>query len=166
MNVKSIDRNTIELRHVSAEDRETLEVVEDLELAAFGRAGLNLWALAPFAQHGRLYVAMSAGEVVAYTLLIAHWPGEPRAVAYMFSFAVKAEYQRQGVATRFLELLLPALAGSGIGRVELTVSPRNARAMHLYREKFGFELVRSLTAWYGEGEDRHYLGRDLDPPGA
>ena len=84
--------------------------------------------------------------------------------AYVFSFGVPRDLQGSGVGSRFLELLLGELSGEGVGRIELTVAPSNVRALHLFKEKFGFVLLRSLPSWYGEGEDRFLLARASVPP--
>jgi ribosomal-protein-alanine N-acetyltransferase len=155
-----VDPARLSFKVLASADRADLAEVEDMELVHFGRGGQNLWGLMPMVEHGRIVLARLDGEAVAWAIVLSSFRRDPP-TAHLFSFGVARKHQNRGIGSALLAHVTALLASEGTRRLELTVAPANIAALHLYRKKFGFALERSLPDWYGEGEDRFLLTREL-----
>lgn len=153
-----IDPAKLEVKTLSASDRKDMEDLEELELSTFGRAAQNMWGLVPMVVHGRAFLARYDGEAVGWAILIGDWT--QRTSAFAWSFAVAQKHHQRGIGQRLLAHVLATLLREGYRRLEFTVSPANARAMHLLT-KAGFQRAAVLPAWYGESEDRWLMIKEL-----
>ena len=157
-----IDTSKLSFTTVTAADRKDLDDIEELELLTFGRAAQNVWGLVPMIAHGLTTLTRLDGEPVAWSILLADW--RDRHVAFVWSFAVAQKHHQRGIGMALLEHLLARVAADGFQRVELTVSPTNARALRLLG-RAGFTRSAVLPEWYGPMEDRWLMARQIAAPG-
>ncbi|NLK07886.1 MAG: GNAT family N-acetyltransferase [Firmicutes bacterium] len=140
---------------------EPLRALMAIEADAFGIGGMNEWFLPPFVRQGRVFVLWQKGIVdpVGVAECMRQWQNPQ--TAYLFGFAVRKDRRGEGLGTFFMQELILWLTKAGFERLELTVSPSNDTALHIYKKKLGFVKVRRYTDEYGPGEDRLLLGLDL-----
>jgi ribosomal-protein-alanine N-acetyltransferase len=82
--------------------------------------------------------------------------------AWCLRLAIRKEYRGKGLGTRLFTALLEVLSAHGVQECFLTVSPHNIPARTLY-ENMGFEIVREEEGYFGEGEDRYMMKKNLPP---
>ena len=154
-----IDPSALDIKVLEAGHRKDLEDLEELELLTFGRAAQNMWGLVPMVVHGRAFLARLEGEPVAWAILMPDW--HERTSAYVWSFAVAQKHHQRGIGKTLLAHVLARIAKEGFRRIEVTISPANARAVHLLT-RAGFQRAAVLPQWYGESEDRWLMARELN----
>jgi len=106
------------------------------------------------------------GEVCKETFLVAV-PDKGRPVGYtvgasvphdfceawILRVGVREDQRRKGIGSALLEAVTGALQARNACIIRLTVSPENRPAIRLY-ERQGFVRERTVTAYFGPGEDR------------
>lgn len=142
MEIKKIDKN----------DSFIVNQLVKIEEKAFGEGALNYWGLIPMIYHGAVYAVFVDKTPVG----LAEYMRDMKEVdkVYLYSLAIKENYQKQGLASNLLDYSLKNLKEQGIKKVELTVSPENESALHLYQRKFSFSKKDYRKDEYGKGEDR------------
>jgi ribosomal-protein-alanine N-acetyltransferase len=83
-----------------------------------------------------------------------------KAHAWIVTFGVLPEYQRQGIGTSLLEACEKAIP---LPKIKLSVRHSNQPALNLYR-KFGYREVEVWPSYYEGKEDALVLEKDK-PPG-
>ncbi|WP_435145469.1 ribosomal protein S18-alanine N-acetyltransferase [Halobaculum sp. P14] len=83
-----------------------------------------------------------------------------RDIGHVKDIAVRPGGQGHGVGRRLLRRALRRLATVGASVVKLEVRESNHRAQSLYRSE-GFEPVRRVSQYYGDGEDAFVMAVDL-----
>lgn len=147
---------------IRAAEKSDLDAVWEVERGVFGsdlyprfffRQALDLWG-------GLLRVAAPpSGALAGYVLAAPSWrPGE----AWILSAAVRGEHRGRGVGARLTRDVLGVLAASGAREVLLTVDRDNRRARGLY-EKLGFRVEGEEADYFGPGEPRVLMRRELSP---
>lgn len=86
---------------------------------------------------------------------------EEKDSAYIYGLSITEEYRNQGWGTKLFKYGLNYLNKENIEQAELTVDPKNDAAIHVYREKLGFEITGFRENFYGKGKDRYYMTLDL-----
>ncbi|MBZ6494492.1 ribosomal protein S18-alanine N-acetyltransferase [Natrinema longum] len=104
-------------------------------------------------------VAEADGEVAGYVVAdVTQQIG--RALGHVKDIAVHPDHRGNGVGSRLLSRSLGVLAAHGVGTVKLEVRCSNDGAKRLYRE-FGFDPLRRVPEYYGDGEDAIVMIRKL-----
>ncbi|WP_027338661.1 GNAT family N-acetyltransferase [Halonatronum saccharophilum] len=149
----------IEIKRVLENDLELVEKLVQIEKEAFGDGGLNNWGLVPMIYHGRVYTILSRG----YPIGIAEYMRdmEEPDKAYLYGLAIRSGFRGQGLSTCLLDYTLDDLKKLGIKKIELTVSPDNKGAIHLYEKKFSFKEVEYRKDEYGKREDRLIMEKKI-----
>jgi ribosomal protein S18 acetylase RimI-like enzyme len=142
------------ISRVSRPDHDLLVTLEACDLEAFGSTGLRTYDLAVMAQAGGVYLAHTGDEMVGSCQLLRMFD-EP-GFFYVVGIYIRPGRQGRGLGRAFLEALAGELRLMGASGLLLTVSPRNERALQLYRS-VGFAEEAFVPAFYGEGEDRYIL---------
>jgi [ribosomal protein S18]-alanine N-acetyltransferase len=85
--------------------------------------------------------------------------------AHITTFAVSAEWRRQGIGERLLLAVLDLSRSRGAHEATLEVRPSNAPARRLY-EKYGFKLVGVRPRYYSDNNEDALImtTEDLDGP--
>lgn len=80
--------------------------------------------------------------------------------AWILSLAVRPKYRQLGLGKALLERGLQGLAAAGAREAFLSVAPDNEGAILLY-EKMGFSCSQEVSGYFGPGEDRLIMKKDL-----
>ena len=108
------------------------------------------------------FVARCGGKVTGFA--VGAVAGSGNRDAWVLRLRVLPGYQRKGIGSALMSRLIQALASSGARLVFLSVSPSNMAARGLYG-KLGFTTVRDGENYFGPGEDRLILCRDIPGSG-
>ncbi len=103
-------------------------------------------------------VARSCGKVIGFA--VGAGTGTRSRDAWVLRLRVLPGFQRNGIGSALILRLLTVLASMGVGQVFLTVSPDNTAARRLY-EKLGFVMTGTREGYFGPGEDRFILCREI-----
>lgn len=96
-------------------------------------------------------VAEEDGKVVGY-VVATMVPNHGRPLGHVKDFAVHPKRRGNGYGTALLTRALAVLAVHGAASVKLEVRADNEAAIELYRQ-FGFEHLRTVPRYYGDGTD-------------
>ena len=103
-----------------------------------------------------LLVAQTRDGVIAgYILLLTS-----RKTPKIYSLATSPDFRNMGIATMLLDQALKELAEHGCEQVTLEVRCDSGGAVSLYR-RFGFEIVKTIAAFYRDGCDAYLMRRRL-----
>lgn len=153
-----IDPGQLSIKTLELSDRQDLEDLEDLELLTYGRAAQNVWGLVPMIAHGQVFLARLEGEAVGWAIVNADW--KDATAAFVWSFAVAQKHHQRGIGARLIAHVIEEMRRQGRQRLEVVVSPANARALHL-AGRVGFERAAVLPAYFGPGEDRWLMVKSI-----
>ncbi|ELY68679.1 ribosomal protein S18-alanine N-acetyltransferase [Natrinema versiforme] len=104
-------------------------------------------------------VAEHDGEVAGYIVAdVTQQVG--RALGHVKDIAVHPDHRGNGVGSTLLSRSLGVLAARGAQTVKLEVRRSNDGAKRLYQE-FGFDPLRRVPQYYGDGEDAIVMIRKL-----
>ncbi len=148
---------TIEL--IRTNDPVTMQRLVDLEKAAFGSGGLNVWQLVPLIRHGRVFVIRKDDEILGAIQYMLDW--ENRCKAYVVGISIHQDWRGRSLGTELFAASLAVLSRENISEVELTVAPDNSAAIRVYQDKLGFRRSALLPDEYGEGQDRLVMTKKL-----
>lgn len=81
---------------------------------------------------------------------------------WLLRLYVTANARREGAGTLLLSSLLARMTSFGAGECYLSVSPENGSALPLYRRE-GFVVVDEVSDYFGRGEDRLIMKKQLKP---
>ncbi|WP_226004587.1 ribosomal protein S18-alanine N-acetyltransferase [Natrinema salinisoli] len=147
-----------EVRIRSAERADLLAVVR-IENASFSQP----WpydAFERFLGEPGFLVAETNGQIAGYVVAdVTQQIG--RALGHVKDIAVHPEHRGDGVGSTLLSRSLGVLAARGAETVKLEVRRSNDDAKRLYRE-FGFDPLRRVPEYYGNGEDAIVMIRKLE----
>ncbi len=140
-------------------EQELLDEIKRIEARVFPKDHLDEWMLRPLSKHGKIFVLYYQDQVAGVSELMADWDDPYK--TYMYGFYIREEFQGEGLGSYFMEEVLDSLADEGLRRVELTVDPFNEPACHIYIDKIGFEVEAYKEDYFGEGEDRLLLSKEI-----
>ncbi len=103
------------------------------------------------------YIAIAGREPQGY-VAAAREQGSRR--GWILSLAVRPQYRKQGLGRALMKAGLEGLAAVGAREVFLSVAPSNEGAIALY-EKLGFSRGEIVADYFGPGEDRLIMMKDL-----
>ncbi|MDD1703402.1 MAG: GNAT family N-acetyltransferase, partial [Methanoregula sp.] len=106
---------------------------------------------------GTFLVAVAGTTVVGYT--VGTIVQDDSKSGWVLRMMVKDGYRRRGTGTRLLDAVIDVLRARSIRTVYLTVSPKNAPAIRLYKNK-GFVQIAEMKEYFGPGEDRFMMKRE------
>lgn len=105
-------------------------------------------------------VAETDGEIAGYVVAdVTQQIG--RTLGHVKDVAVHPDHRRSGIASALLSRSLGVLTARGAETVKLEVRRSNDGAKRLYRE-FGFDPLRRVPNYYGDGEDAIVMIRKLE----
>ncbi|WP_247730487.1 ribosomal protein S18-alanine N-acetyltransferase [Halovivax limisalsi] len=141
-------------------ERADLLAVVRIESASFPEP----WPMSAFehflGQPGFL-VAVDPADAVAGYAVADVTPTHGGLLGHLKDIAVHPERRGEGVATALLERVFAVLREHGADSVKLEVRESNDPARELYRSA-GFEPLRRVEGYYGNGEDALVLLREID----
>ena len=100
-------------------------------------------------------VAEAQGQVAGFVLAY-----QRRQVGHIVTIDILAEYRRQGMGLRLMQLAEERLAQQGATRMVLEVSVQNEGAIRFY-EGLGYAARRLLPRYYRDGTDAYLMEKTL-----
>jgi len=79
---------------------------------------------------------------------------------HVISIAVLPEHQRGGIGYALMREAMQAMINYKAKECYLEVRASNVPAVNLYR-KIGFEIIRTITGYYADGEAAYVMARKL-----
>ncbi|MFN2341296.1 MAG: GNAT family N-acetyltransferase [Halanaerobium sp.] len=149
----------MDIRLIEDFDQELLDKLVELETRTFRECGLSKWELVPLIQHGKLLVLFDEQDPVGFLELMDDWDDED--TAYLYALAIEEDYRNQGLGTKLIKSGMELLIAENYSKASLTVAPDNEPAIHVYKDKLGFENIAHKKNVYGDGIDRYYMELDL-----
>ena len=111
-------------------------------------------------------VAEEDGEIVGYIMCRIETGApsfKPLAITrkgHVISIAVLPEHQREGVGYELMREAMRSMVNYKARECYLEVRGSNVPAVNLYK-KMGFEIARTIRAYYADGEDAYVMARKL-----
>jgi [ribosomal protein S18]-alanine N-acetyltransferase len=121
------------------------------QAAVFVRQAMTLWA--------RLFLVANVDDQIA-GYLVGSISGDDSPSGWILRLRVDAAFQRMGVATMLMEKIEDSMKEYRISQILLSCSPVNHGALALYH-RIGYSDKCIETAYFGPGEDRLILGKNL-----
>lgn len=131
-------------------------------LGIFGDLGMDEWGLVPQIRHGNVFVLKEEEKkrIIGLAILMRDW--EDLSKSYLFDYAISEDLQGQGLGYYFLNAIIRNLREQDFTKMGLTVDTENEPAIHLYRDKIGFDIVGENKDEYGEGHHRYIMELSFD----
>ena len=149
----------IEYFHISEGDQDMLDQIVLLEQQINARGSLGFFEAHSFIRYGRVYAAVEYDEVLGCVYFMRDFNNPQRVFLYGVIVRPAESGKRLGES-----LLLSAIADmkeSGIRMVEVTVRPDNFKAMRIYREALGFNVINAQNTREAAEEDLLILRKSL-----
>lgn len=152
--------NEYKLLTLSPNDIEALREIETIEKQAFGDDGISIFNISLLAYSGSIFgLANSAGIIVAEAVILRNMNNDS---ALVFAFAVKTNFQKKGIGTILIKLLIDLGKKTNISFFELTMNPDNIAAKKLYMGIAGFIKKTEITNHPQKKEPRWLMHLDLN----
>lgn len=81
--------------------------------------------------------------------------------AHIMSIAIMPEHRNQGLGTRLLLNSLLAMKRVGIKKCFLNVRVDNKAAIHVYKNRLKFKIIKTQKKYYEDGTDSFLMLRNL-----
>jgi len=156
------DIKNLKIYLVQDYDLNILKRMVTFGVSIFGDLGMDEWGLVPQIRHGNVFLLKEENKkkVIGLAILMRDWEDIDK--CYLFDYAIVEEFQGQGLGYHFLIGVCKNLIGQGFKRMSLTVDIENQSAIHLYKNKLGFEIDELSKDEYGKGHHRYKMVLDLD----
>ncbi len=130
-----------------------LEFVHRLDEAVYGSHCYPQFVLRQlFDTQGQyLLGAFMDNKLVGFILGAQESGGE---TAWLLALTTNPDFRNAGIGTSLFRAMVDLFRQKGVRSLFLTVAEDNAPAIHLYRDKFMFEVVRTEPNYFGDGEPR------------
>lgn len=107
-------------------------------------------------------VAESGGEIIGYTIgAVVQGRSEE---GWIIRMVVRKGFRGRKTGEMMFFRIIELMEDKGVGYLFLTVSPGNLPACSMY-EKHGFEITDEIPSYFGEGEDRIVMQKNLNMVG-
>ncbi|MEA2034343.1 MAG: GNAT family N-acetyltransferase [Euryarchaeota archaeon] len=107
-------------------------------------------------------VAESGGEIIGYTIgAVVQGRSEE---GWIIRMVVRKGFRGRKTGEMMFFRIIELMEVKGVGNLFLTVSPENLPACSMY-EKHGFEITDEIPSYFGEGEDRIVMQKNLNMVG-
>lgn len=153
--------HSLYVQQVTGHDPELISALLEIDLGTFSEPTLTRTTAGSLLRHGRAFLLRADGQLVGACLCIRTW-ADPDEVALVHQ-AIRSGWRGFGLGSWFLEQVLHILAHQGLRSVVLHVDCDNARARHLYEDKFDFAPATGCGEEYGPGHPRIMMRRALSP---
>ena len=132
----------IEYFHISETDHDMLEQITELEQEVHSKRGeaLNYFEAHSFVRYGRVYAALEYDEVLGCAYFVRDFNNPAK--CYLYEIIVKPTESGKHIG----ESLLSAFADlkeSNLRMIEVCIHPSNYKALNIYRESLGFNVINA-----------------------
>ncbi len=133
----------IEYFQINESDYEMLTQIVQLEqqVHADRGAGLNYFEAHAFIRYGRVYAAVEYDEILGCAYFIKDFSNPNR--VFLYSVVVKPSEVGKRLGESLLLSAFADLKEANLRMVEVTVHPSNHKALRVYREELGFNVINA-----------------------
>lgn len=151
----------IEYFCISDSDTDMLEQIAQLEKEVNGsrNAGLSYFETQSFIRYGRVYAALEYDEVLGAAYFLRDFDNPGR--VFLYSVLTNPRESGKGIGQSLLLSAFSDLSESGVRMVEVMSSPRNTKALRVYREDLGFNVINASSEEDLENERFLILRKNL-----
>lgn len=141
-------------------DKDYLEQVVHLEDLAFKGEGEDAFTIAMIGIVGWILgtVPEDVNELIGAIELV---PTKEPGVGFIHGAIVHPEWQFQGIGDFLLKELEKEAINEGLTKLVCTISPTNGASLNMFLNKNGFTATEFHFDYYGEGEHRLWVEKDL-----
>ena len=147
---------------ITEHDPKLIKTIIDIDLMTYSAATFSHHTAGLILRYGRGFLLTANDSVIGTCQCIRSW--ERASEAILFSMAIRPGWRGRGLGTRFMQGVLEALRENGVRSVVLHVDAGNTGGIHIYEQKFGFEILEELDNEYGRGGTQVKMRRMLTGP--
>jgi GNAT superfamily N-acetyltransferase len=137
-----------------------LEEVLRLEALAFHGDGEDIYTLAMIAKVGWI---LGLSQIGSPTLegAVELLPSRDARVGFIHGVVVDPEKKSKGIGGALIAEAEKVARGAGMTKIEATIAPTNGASLKAFLNKSGYSATRFYPDFYGEGEHRFWVEKDL-----
>ncbi len=149
----------VEFFHIRESDYDLLYQLVDIEQELHPGTGMSLFEIHSYIRYGRVYAAVDYDEILGSVYFLRDFenPGK----AFLYGVMVRPEHRGKRLGESLLLSAFSDLKEAGIRMVEVSVSPKNAKALKVYRDSMGFNIINLPDDADIEDEDILVLRKTL-----
>ncbi len=126
---------------------------------AFGVRAESIYFLRVIADYGKIFATYDNDKPICAIQTIKRWDRADG--VQMISTAVHPDYQGKSIATYTATHMLDYLRLEGIKLISIFIPPKHTAMFSIFQEKLGFKICKECIEYFGIGEDRLYLEKEL-----
>ena len=133
----------IEYFHISETDHDMLEQITELEQEVHSKRGeaLNYFEAHSFVRYGRVYAALEYDEVLGCAYFVRDFNNPAK--CYLYEIIVKPTESDKHIGESLLLSAFADLKESNLRMIEVCIHPSNYKALNIYRESLGFNVINA-----------------------
>lgn len=132
----------IEYYHVLESDYDIIEQIVALEQEVHGsRGSLNLFEVQAHARYGRIYAAIEYDEVLGCAYFIRDFENPHR--VFLYGVLIRPSESGKHLGEALLLSAFVDLKDTNLRMAEVIVHPSNFKALRIYREELGFNVINA-----------------------
>lgn len=141
----------VEFFHIRESDYDLLYQLAEVEQSLHPGTGMNLFEIHSYIRYGRVYAAVDDDDTLGSVYFLRDFenPGK----AFLYGVTVRPEYRGKRLGESLLLSAFSDLKEAGVRMVEASVSPKNIKAIKVYRDSLGFNIINLPDDSNMEDED-------------
>ena len=149
----------VEFFHLRESDFDLLYQLADVEQQLHPSGGRGLFELHAYVRYGRVYAAVNDEQIIGSIYFLRDF--ENPAKVFLYGVTIIPEYRGKRLAESLILSAFADLKEAGVSMAEVTVNPRNAKAVKTYQEALGFNIINLPEDADPEEEDFLVLRKTL-----
>ena len=146
----------IEYFHLHESDIDMINQLTELEDAVHGAHGFSKFDVYSYMRYGRVYAAVEYDELLGAAYFLRDFDNPGR--AFLYGIIVAPEETGKGLGEALLMSAFGDLKESGLRMIEAVVHPSNAKALQVYTDTLGMNVISTPEE---DGEEYVVLRRTL-----
>lgn len=149
----------VDFFHIRESDYDLLYQLADVEQELHPQGGRGLFEIFSYVRYGRVYAAVNDENIIGSIYFLRDF--ENPAKAFLYGVTVAPEYRGKRLAESLMLSAFADLKDAGVHMVEVTVNPRNEKAIKTYRDTLEFNVINLPEDADMEEEDFIILRKTL-----
>lgn len=131
----------LEFFHIRENDTEMVEQLIELEkeMNADRAAELSEFEICAFIKYARVYVAVQYDELLGSVIFVRDFDHAGK--VFLYSVNIRQNTEHKDLGASLIYTALSDLKEGGVRSVEVLVDAANFKALQIYREKLGFNII-------------------------
>jgi len=137
-----------------------LKKIIEVDRKEWGHGGVNYYFLSPVITNaGYIIILLFEKNLAGYAIFISTLTPFTQ---FLFDFVLLKQFRGKKLAPYFLASTISLLNQCyNVKDIQLTVSPENKSALHIYKGIFGMKLEKKYLDYYGKDEHRYLLNGNI-----